>query len=233
MNHRLALIVSATALLLLCACYSTRSISDSGYERDYNYRGEIKELDLVAGSMETNITEGDINAALNSAKVANKLPGGQKVLVIQSGAIAPDQAFLDELNKSVVTVPFSGIPKGAISKTLRLTAARGNIPLVLCYWGALESAKHDRTGKVVSWIPVAGMFVPDEKQQMRIRLKAIILDVATGAWTMVTPPPIEDAALSALVTRKNSDEKPGRSPQTRWLPRPRRVIDRFPLTAAA
>jgi hypothetical protein len=210
MKRSILFAFGGSVLLFLAGCMATRSISDSGFDRDYSYRGEIREIDLVGSRNETNISESDITEALKSAPVPSKLPRGAKVLVIQSGASTPDENFLAEINQSIIAVPFSGVPDGnksTLSKALRLTAARGGIAHILCYWGVLESAKRDISGKVVSWIPVAGLFVPDEKQEMRIRLRAIIIDVPTGRWTMVTPPPFEDTASSAAVIRKSSDQK--------------------------
>jgi hypothetical protein len=146
----------AACLVFLTGCYATRSISDSGYERDFSYRGEIKEMDLLGTASETNISEADISAALNQPGLDGKLMKGRKILVMQSGAAAPDVRFVEELdNRGIVTVPFSGVPteqKSSYNKTIRLAAARGEIRQILCYWGVLESARRDRSGKVVSWI---------------------------------------------------------------------------------
>jgi hypothetical protein len=200
----------AAGLVFLTGCYATRSISDSGYERNFAYRGEIKE-DLVGSANETNISEADITGALKESALERKVAKGAKVLVMQSGAAAPDLGLQDEFNsKGVAAIPFSGVPSEHMSgfnRTIRLAAARGGIRQIVCYWGVLESARRDRSGKVVSWIPIAGMFVPDERQQLRIRLKVIVMDVESGNWTMVAPAPIEDSALSAIVTRESSDQK--------------------------
>ena len=48
--------------------------------------------------------------------------------------------------------------------------------------------------------------VPDEKQKMRIRLKAAVIDVATGAWEFVIPEAYDDAASSARINREQSDQ---------------------------
>ena len=61
--------------------------------------------------------------------------------------------------------------------------------------------------KSVSWIPIAGNFVPDENQRMRINLHAVLLNVATGRWSAYTGKPAEDAVLSAQVLRGSSDQK--------------------------
>jgi hypothetical protein len=90
---------------------------------------------------------------------------------------------------------------------LRLVAAQGGYTHILCYWGTLETAVEDKATKAISWIPIAGALVPDETQQMRIRLKAALIDVASGRWVMVTPDPIDDSALSSGLVRVKSDQK--------------------------
>ena len=61
--------------------------------------------------------------------------------------------------------------------------------------------------KGVSWVPIAGNFVPDENQRMRINLHAVLIDVASGHWSPYTGKAAEDAALSARVLRGSSDQK--------------------------
>lgn len=215
MQYRFRMICVLALLLLASAC-ATRSISDSGYRGDYGsssryYKGELSELDLLGVSIEGNVTEEAIRqAASDSTQV--KVPRGGALVVIQSGAIAPDSAMLDELSKSFRIVPFSGIPEdktdhASYSRRLRLTAARGGYTHIFCYWGTLETAQEDKATKAISWIPIAGSFVPDESQKMRIRLRAALIDVASGRWTMITPEPIEDSALSSSLTRAKSDQK--------------------------
>ena len=54
--------------------------------------------------------------------------------------------------------------------------------------------------------PIVGRVVPDENQQMRIRLKIAVIDVRTGRWEEFSPDPIEDNSLSAGFTRESSDQ---------------------------
>jgi hypothetical protein len=195
----------------LCGCASTRSISDSGYRRDrhinWGYKGELTEFDIV-GAGSTNITEADIQAALRSDRSIH-LRHGEPILVIQSGALTPDDEFLREMNRYFPGAPFSGQPpeeKRSYSARLRLAAAQGGYKHLLCYWGVLETSREDHATKTLSWVPIAGMLLPDESQRMRIRLKAIVVDVATGAWRMVTPLPIQEERLSAKLNRESSDQ---------------------------
>jgi hypothetical protein len=69
----------------------------------------------------------------------------------------------------------------------------------------LEASERDTAGKAVSWVPIAGWFVPDSSQRMRIRLRVVVLDVPTGQWTTLLPAPIDDERASTLLGREGSD----------------------------
>src|SRR5204862_7992656 len=96
--------------------------------------------------------------------------------------------------------PFPGVPESkegaSYARTLRLAAARGNNQAIICYWAILETAQKDLATKRISWVPVVGWNLPDEKQQMRIRLKMAVSDVRTGNWAMFYPKAFEDTAIS-------------------------------------
>ncbi len=134
------------------------------------------------------------------------------MLLIQSGADFPDDGMVAHLGKTLAVQPFSGKPPAptdggqSYSKALRLAAARGGLDKIVCYWGVLESEQTNHVTKIVSWVPVAGSLLPDETQSMRIRLKAIVVDVATGRWTFVSPPSAVSSSLSSFVTRRNTDQ---------------------------
>lgn len=209
------------AVLLLAGC-ETRSISDSGYrhgESNSYYRGELTEADVIGAPDSAHaITDADIQRALHNSHPVHAAPG-TGLVVVQSGALTPDDAMLQVLNTRYRVQPFSGLPDerrfndttpedhGNYSKRLRLAAAQGGIPHILCYWGTLESARQNQVTKAVSWVPIAGNFVPDENQQMRLNVHAVLIDVATGHWSPYTGKPAEDTALSAQVLRGSSDQK--------------------------
>ena len=222
-------LAAAACLALLLAGCETRSISDSGYRRGESnryYRGELTEAEVVgAPAAGPAVTDADIQRALRSSKPIHAAPG-TGLLVVQSGALTPDDAMIQALNTRYRVLPFSGVPEGgnqrysyaaansataadstSYSKRLRLAAAQGGIPHILCYWGTLESARENQVTKAVSWVPIAGNFVPDENQRMRINLHAVLIDVASGHWSPYTGKPAEDAALSAHVLRGSSDQK--------------------------
>ncbi len=213
-----ALLVSALSLLTGC---EDRSISDSGYRGNgygrgssssYRYRGELLETDVVGASTTGEpVTEADIQNALHSSHAVHA-SSGTGLVVVQSGAANPDTDMLAALGSHYHVQPFSGLPPGeseraAYSKSLRLAAAQGGFQHILCYWGRLESAREDQVTKTVSWVPIAGSFVPDETQRMRISLHAVLIDVATGHWSAYTGKGGENTALSAGVVRASSDQK--------------------------
>lgn len=212
------IVVCLGTVLLLCTTVGckTRSISNSGYDGGYSwggsgmYGGELSEFSIIGIDSATPITNEQI-AQTFAADRSVTIKRGGAMLLIQSGALFPDEPMQRELSKYFRVVPFSGaVDKDAakvnLSKPLRLAAAQGNCDVIACYWGVLESAQKDLATKTVSWVPIAGRVVPDEKQQMRIRLKLVLVDARTGNWQMIAPEPIEDDGFSARVNRESSDQ---------------------------
>jgi hypothetical protein len=218
--------------LALTGC-ETRSISDSGYNRDRyestGYRGELTEFDVLGVDNVSNVSDADITAELKNSKGA-RLQRNSKILLIQSGADFPDAAMAEAMSQHLAVTTFSGKPetdrvarpswetmpstqvaasnepKLSYSKSLRLTAARGGYDKIVCYWGVLESERKNEATKFVSWVPIVGYAFPDERENMRIRLKAVIIDVATGRWTFVTPKLVESTGLSSIYSREDKDQ---------------------------
>ncbi|MDR0351911.1 MAG: hypothetical protein LBI02_00645 [Opitutaceae bacterium] len=216
----LAVAGALAALVLLSGCH-TRSISNSDYPEHSNrygqrpgngYRGELTEVDVLGVDTAQPITEGDIVSALENAGDARLVRGG-RLLLVQSGAPRPDAEMSEAMGRYFTVAEFSGVPADAgmgqgasYNKQLRFMAGRGGYETIVCYWGVLESARENKATKAVSWVPILGGAVPDEKQTMRIRLRAAIIDVRTNRWTMVTTPPVISSNLSALYTRRNTDQ---------------------------
>src|SRR3954468_19669694 len=169
----------ALALALLAGCTS-RSISNSGYDQSHyaqqmgGYSGELSELDVVGVTDEAPAIDAAIQAALHDT-TRPQLASDSRVLLIQSGADLPDASMVAALTPHFRVLPFSGQPGlkpfdgRNYAKTLRLVAARGGYDKIVCYWGVLESEQKSQATKAVSWVPIAGYFIPDSKQQMRIR----------------------------------------------------------------
>lgn len=211
-------------IILLTGC-GTRSISDSGYQDDgwYGrqanpfYQGELNELSILGINAEQAIGEADIQAALNDAS-AMTLKRGDTILLIQSGAMFPDDDMLQAMRDYFTVTPLSGIPEQAaqgetamppapLKQVLRLTAAQTGATTVIVYWGIIETAQEDQVTKVISWAPFLGQLIPDEVQRMRIRLKGVVMDVQSGKWLMLTPPEADSAALSGRLEREAADQQ--------------------------
>lgn len=207
-------------------CTTTRSISNTARtsptrcfaparpaEEAYSYRGELNEFDVLAIDRDQIISQADIERALETPAFA-KLRRGSSIMLVQSGAVFPDAPMVAALERDFTVVPFSGVPvnaqnyeRGAYSRLLRLAAARAGSQSIVCYWGILESGTQDLRTKTVSWVPLAGWMVPDERQHMRIRLKIALIDVKTGAWTVFSPPAFGDKAISTRLSRGSADQK--------------------------
>ena len=224
-----AFIVVAIGLFALLTGCGVRSISDSGYqehgwhspENPY-YQGELNELETLGIRENETIEEADIQAALDDASSV-KLRRGDAILLIQSGAMFPDDAMLTAMQADFTVTPLSGMPNrpaqtsttpdaaaadnAPLNRVLRLAAARAGATTLIVYWGILESAQENQITKTVSWAPILGSIIPDEAQRMRIRLKGVVMDARSGKWVMLTPPAIDNARLSARIERKTADQQ--------------------------
>jgi hypothetical protein len=225
--HNLRIFIALAIIALAVGCSTTRSISRSQYTREtscypagdrhtkvaFGYYGELSEHDVLAIDRERRITETEIAQALTN-RASPRLKPGSTILLVQSGAAIPDAGMVAALEREFKGVPFSGVPtdvhegsKGAYSRLLRLTAGRAGCETIICYWGILESGRSDVVTKTVSWVPLAGWVLPDEKQAMRIRLKVAVVDVRTGNWTVKSPAAHENRALSTRFSRGSSDQQ--------------------------
>ena len=229
------LVFSLALTVALTACNTSRSISNSGYPAhssrhwlradqstpaEFAYRGELSEFDVLGIQPDAAISEDDIQKAIASAKAVHLKPHSS-ILLVQSGAMFPDAAMVEALQKDFRVTPFSGIPPqtGKVksgdkmlsppsdyAKALRLAAARGGSDVILVYWGILESLREDMQSKTVSWVPVVGQVVPDEVQGMRIRIKAALIDVSSGSWSTFQAASFQNEARSSAFTRGRSDQ---------------------------
>jgi len=214
------LLFGVAVLTLLTGC-GTRPISDSGYYADSDraygarssplYKGELSEFAVLGIEPSGGISESDIRQAL-AQKERVVVPKGASVMLVQSGAMIPDEPMVKALEKYYSVAVFSGVPQekessgNSYSKALRLAAAKAGHQKVVAYWGVLETGRENLATKVVSWVPFVGGLVPDETQRMRIRLKVALVDVETGRWEMFVPEPFEDTDLSGRYNRISSDQ---------------------------
>jgi len=206
----------ACVLLLLAAC-ETRSISDSGYrEPGYGhgnpaYRGELSEYAVLGIDPAGTYSDADIQKAMVERRPLS-VRKGSGVLLVQSGAEIADPEMIAAMEKYYTVAAFSGVPQQAkaaapYSQLFRMAAAKGGYDTVIVYWGVLESASQGLGGKAISWVPVIGGIVPDENQQMRIRLMMAVIDTRTGQWDSFSPEPFADEAMSNQHGRAASDQR--------------------------
>ena len=227
--------VAALGMALMVGGCETRSISNSGYN-DHGrgnpfYRGELTEFDVLGIDLSRPASDEEIAQQFATRQKVRLRPEGA-LMVIQAGALIPDDPMVKELERHFSVVPFTGVPLiprddgryayatnanaspkvlderiTNYARALRLAAAKSGADLIFCYWGTLESAVEREPTKVVSWVPLIGSVLPDETQLMRIRLKVALIDVRTGHWAMFSPEAYVDSSLSATINRGSSDQR--------------------------
>lgn len=212
--------VSALALLLALTACETRSISDSGYPGTYQtnqlYSGELSEFEVLGFGRNQAVTDEIIQQAF-VAKKPFAIKERSPIMLIQSGAMFPDNQMMAPMAGHYDVGGFSGIPDrygssdsdgsaSSYSMALRLVAARGGYETIVVYWGVLETAREDLATKAVSWVPFVGGAIPDESQRMRIRLKFALIDVKSGQWEIYLPEPLDDESPSGRYTRVATDQ---------------------------
>lgn len=217
------------AVAVLVAGCTVRSISNSGYPGGRGadnplYQGELTEFDVLGIDLSRPISSAEISEEFRTYSRLT-VKKGSAVMVIQSGAMIPDEPMLRELSRYFAATPFSGVPlrrpglsapRHAVdiaptspenyAMALRLAAAKGGYRTIYCYWGVIESAVENHATKAISWVPILGLAIPDETQQMRIRLKVAVVDVKSGRWSIFAPASFEDQTLSASLGRASSDQ---------------------------
>lgn len=214
--RQLAVILIAVATFGGCA----RSISNSGYyadsDRGYGqrnspfYKGELNELDVLGIDSKSAISEEDIQKAAAS-KTRMTIQKGSTVMLIQSGAMIPDEDMVKGMEKYYNVSVFTGVPaegsgSGGYSRALRLAAAKGGAEKLIVYWGILETGQENLATKAISWFPFIGGAIVDETQRMRIRMKVAVVEVKSGQWDMFSPEPFEDSGSSGRYSRVSSDQ---------------------------
>ena len=212
-------IASLTACALLTSCETT-SISNTGSGGGSSWRGGrggnafySGELDSLAvlGVPSGEISESSIRSALGKASGSDvRIPRGEKILLVQSGAVHPDAGLQEAMSKYYDVVPFSGIPAkrndkhksaDADAKRLRMAAAKAGVRYSVVVWGTLESSTGDLATSSVSWVPIAGRLITDEHKATRIVTTAVVMETGSGNWRSVSADPVIRKTLSSRVSR--------------------------------
>ncbi|MFH1027827.1 MAG: aminopeptidase [Pseudomonadota bacterium] len=216
------MVLALLLLTVLSGCTTQRSVSSSEYYPGGNngrggdnplYKGELSEFDVLGIEPELEITEQDIAAAASGKKERLSLQEGEPLMLIQSGAMLPEQEMTSRMEKYFPVTVFTGVPAqgnkagASYAKALRLAAAKAGIDKILVYWGMLETETKDLATKNVSWVPIVGWVIPDQTQVIHIRLKIALVDVKSGQWEVIVPKVYEDTANSTSLNRKQSDQQ--------------------------
>lgn len=216
----LRLAASFLLLVALAGC-GMRSISNSGYEADSDrgywqrgnplYKGELHEMDVIGIDAKAPISEEDIAKAA-VARTRLSLAKGATIMLVQSGAMIPDEVMTQGMERYFNVSVFTGVPRtdkeaaDGYARALRLAAAKSGADKLVVYWGTLETGREDKATKAISWFPFVGGVIPDETQHMRIRMKVAVVDVKSGQWEMFTPAPFDDTGSSGRYSRASSDQ---------------------------
>jgi uncharacterized protein YceK len=207
------IVLPVLVVSLLCGC-TTTSISDSGYQRSSDHRyphsyesqteKELDELAVLGVTSSFKFDERALDRALKEAETF-VLNSGSRILLLQSGAQFPDSEMVAGLSKYWEISTLSGDNRNYkhenLNQLLRYTAATGANNYIVVYWGVVETAQKNLQTKGVSWIPLVGWSMPDEKTQMRVVLKFAVIDVVSGQWKTFQPTPVEDNFFSSIMDR--------------------------------
>lgn len=201
-------------ILLISGC--SRSISDANNRYSNLYGGELSVLDVLGVNVNSNISDAEISEILTNRNKtgALKLKENDRILLIQSGALIPDEIMVNAMSKYYTVTPFTGIPQdknkdkdsSIYSKSLRYAAATAGIETIVVYWGIIDTETDPSFSKTISWIPILGNFIPDEEKRMNIRLKIAVIDVKTGKWELITSKGFLDSSYSSYTTRNSTDQ---------------------------
>jgi hypothetical protein len=208
------LIASALAALLaaaLAACGSAPPAkSQAGAVAEKSAQAAVEssltETDVLGFDGAQSVSEEEIaKAAGPRGKI--QIKRGAPVMLIQAGAPAPEESMLREAANHFAVTPFSGLAQrrndagesANLSRMLRLTAAKGGSDFLIVYWHVLEGGG-GKTG-APNWRPISAD-IPFEAEQVRIRLRLLIVDVKSGHWATASPETFEDKAARGGWFRK-------------------------------
>lgn len=162
---------------------------------------QLTDKDIFGNEATLNISEADIQDALESAKFT--VPLKSLVILVQSGSKAPEVAMQQELSKYYSVSTYSGIAdKKKISacnkdstdvenmnymQALRYIAAKGKHKAILVYWGSLEAGRFEPQTKEVNWSDYKNEKNIGTEIILRYLLRFALVDVATGEWATYSP----------------------------------------------
>jgi hypothetical protein len=210
MTHSPRLIISFVFFVALAGCGGAPTKPPSVIPIEKSAQGvalsPLTETDVLGFDTVHSVSEDEIaKAAGPRGKIQVKR--GAAVMLIHAGAAAPDEIMLREAGNSFAVTPFSGFAQrrneagesANLSRALRLTAAKGGNDFLVVYWPALESG--DGVSGAPNWRAITGD-IPYDAEQVRLRLRLLIVDVKTGHWATASPEILEEKAARGGWFRK-------------------------------
>lgn len=171
-------------------------------------QNQLNNRDVFDDELEQEITEDDIQQAVETASEGFFLPLSSRIILVQSGEVVPDIEMQNKMRKYYQVSLYSGMPKAKslhvvaknkekdeaqavvqnnYMRTLRLIAAKGQQRAVMVYWGTLQMGVVDEKSRRLVWMPYQSGKIPERTTSMRYLLRFTLVDVATGNWSMHSP----------------------------------------------
>lgn len=189
------------AALALTGCIAD-SISGNG---SAFYKGELHDADVI-GPVSGSNSDADILRELNRSSGGRVRPvAGSRFLLVQSGAPQPDPALQAAFAGYGDPQSYTGVPEGdddgtadhkLNSRKLRMAAARAGARTIIVVLGQLETEGGDVDGGLLGELPVVNAVVPTHRSVTRLRLKAMVVDTASGRWSTTVAEPLHAGGLT-------------------------------------
>lgn len=209
-SQKNGILVSVLAVFLLAGCaripLETKNPGYISLKKDFP--NQLTNRDIFDDELEQEITEDDIQQAVETASEGFSLPLSSRIILVQSGEVVPDIDMQNKMRKYYQISIYSGLPKAKsppvvaknkdkddtppvvqnnYMRTLRLVAAKGQQRTVVVYWGILQMGVIDEKSRRLVWMPYQSGKIPDRTTSMRYLLRFTLVDVATGNWSMYSP----------------------------------------------
>ncbi|EAS1758223.1 hypothetical protein BH012_13065 [Salmonella enterica] len=209
----LSLSMTIVGVLFLSGCANKSSSIDAQKSQNNKVvqvsNPQLTDQDVFGNELTlNNITEEDIQNAVEDAKGEFTIPLHSAVILVQSGSKAPDALMQQEMKKFYQVSTFSGIPvtkrkvrnkndDDSVSddvnymQALRYIAAKGRQKAIIVFWSALEVGKFNNETKAVQWEAWNSKNIPSGDYSLRYLTRVALTDVATGEWSVYSPSNVE------------------------------------------
>lgn len=219
-------LVGAVGLLVLTGCSSNSKPRATPATESSSVRGQLTDQDVFDIDPEKEITEEDIQDAIKNLNRQDfELRPYSSIILVQSGATAPDSAMQNAMMKYYRVAIHTGlrpaksrilrkteqaaaVPQTNFMRSLRLVAAKGRQSKIVVYWGNLELGKFDEERKAIVWSRHNGGEVDGNMQYIRYLIRFAAVDVKTGEWVMYSPATTQGEFSKRTYKRtKNPDQE--------------------------